>query len=328
MGKKDIVKRAIHFDHPDRTPLWLFNQDQEDGDILWYDFRLDIERSGGGYHAGNLSEWGYIWRRLDDGTMGQPEAPVIPTWEHYKDYTLPALNEKERLRGFKAFRAGREDYYLLPLSAITGFTTYTFLRGFENAMIDFAEESKSALRLLDDIFEFEMELISLAAKAGFDGYHFGDDWGMQESLIVSPEMWRRVFMPRYKRQFDHAHRMGLDVWFHTCGNVMPIVEDFHEIGVDVMNIAQPNTNDMERIGTLLRGKQCFLVPISYQTVSISGMVADIHAEGKRLYECLATDEGGFIGYVEEYGCMGMTEENYRACVDAFCGLSQFPIKKV
>ena len=36
-----------------------------------------------------------------------------------------------------------------------------------------------------------------------------------------------------------------------------------------------------------------------------------------MYELLATEAGGFIGYVEEYGCMGMSEENYRACGEAF-----------
>jgi hypothetical protein len=59
------------------------------------------------------------------------------------------------------------------------------------------------------------------------------------------------------------------------------------------------------------------MPISYQTVSISGTVQDIHAEARRLYDELADDRGGFIGYVEEYGCMGMSSENYRACADAF-----------
>ena len=41
------------------------------------------------------------------------------------------------------------------------------------------------------------------------------------------------------------------------------------------------------------------------------------AEGRRLHDLFATDMGGFIGYVEEYGCMGMSQENYQACIRAF-----------
>jgi hypothetical protein len=82
-------------------------------------------------------------------------------------------------------------------------------------------------------------------------------------------------------------------------------------------MAQPNVVDVRAVSGRLRGKQCFLIPISYQTVSISGTVAEIYAEAQRLHDLLGVDRGGFIGYVEEYGCMGMSAENYRACAEAF-----------
>jgi len=85
----------------------------------------------------------------------------------------------------------------------------------------------------------------------------------------------------------------------------------------VLNISQPNVNDIAEVGRRLRGRQCFLMPVSYQTVSITGTPADIYAEARRLFRHLATPEGGFIGYVEEYGVMGMPAENYRACGEAF-----------
>jgi hypothetical protein len=135
--------------------------------------------------------------------------------------------------------------------------------------------------------------------------------------MISPPLWRKLFKPRYRRQFDHAHRLGLDVWYHCCGNLTEIAVDFHEIGADVLNPAQPNVVDLDAVGGRLRGRQCFMVPISYQTVSIQGTPDEIHAEARRMYQRLATPSGGFIGYVEEYGCMGMSEANYQACGEAF-----------
>ena len=81
-------------------------------------------------------------------------------------------------------------------------------------------------------------------------------------------MWRRLFKPRYARQFALAHELGLHTWYHCCGEFVAIMEDFHEIGVDVLNISQPNVNDVAEVGRRLRGRQCFMMPISYQTVSI------------------------------------------------------------
>ena len=167
------------------------------------------------------------------------------------------------------------------------------------------------------IFAFECELMRLAAQQGFHGIHFADDWATQRGMMIAPDMWRQLFKPGYQRQFALAHQLGLHVWYHCCGDFTPIAEDFHEIGVDVLNISQPNVVDVDSVGARLRGRQCFLIPISYQTVSITGTVAEIYAEAERLYEALGTPRGGFIGYVEEYSCMGMSPQNYRACAEAF-----------
>jgi uroporphyrinogen-III decarboxylase len=180
--------------------------------------------------------------------------------------------------------------------------------------------SDSFQSLVDAILQFECDVMELAARHGFHGIHFADDWGTQSGLMVSPSLWRKVFKPRYERQFAHAHRLGLHVWYHCCGNLTRIAEDFHEIGVDVLNISQPNVVDVAAVGSRLRGKQCFMLPISYQTVSIQGTPLEIHAEARRLYDLLGTPAGGFIGYVEEYGCMGMSETNYWACAEAFRNL--------
>jgi len=321
MTSRERVKRAIRFENPDRIPIWLFNKDQTDGDVLWYDFRVTEGEYNTGYHGGNVSEWGYTWKTLDDGTMGQISEPLIPDWEDLDKYQFPTRNPEKRFRRLEEFKALSRDHYRLAMSIITGFTTYTFLRGFENSMMDFMEEPEKAEYLLDRIFGFEKELMTMAAEAGFDGFHFGDDWGTQSTLMIAPEMWRKLFKPRYKDQFDHAHSVGLDVWYHSCGNITDILEDFHEIGVDVMNISQPNVVDIRGEGHKLQGRQCFLLPISYQTVSITGTPSDIMAEGKRLHDLMGVSNGGFIGYVEEYGCMGMSEENFHACIASFRELS-------
>jgi hypothetical protein len=310
MTRAELVKGAITFSRPHRIPVWFWNRDRERSDVTSFElFPYKGEVA--------TSEWGYVWENLGDGTIGQPKTPVIATWEDLEQFEVPVPNTSGRFTGIEEFHRSAEDRYRTAEMGISGFNTYAFLRGFENALVDFKLEKKRAGLLLDRIFEFEMKVIGLASKRGFNGIHFADDWGHQQDLIVDPELWREIFKPRYRRQFQFVHELGLQVWFHCCGNITEIVPDFHEIGVDVMNISQPNAVDIEAIGTLLRGKQCFMVPISYQTVSISGTPEAIAAEATRLHRALGTPEGGFIGYVEEYGVMGMPEENYRACATAF-----------
>ena len=319
-SRKETVDLAIRFGSPDRLPVVFWNRDQAEGDVMLYHLSLGI--TGDGDPATNAwdwstNEWGYRLESLDDGTMGHPVEAYWPELPAAEEVRVPPLREEERMQAVPAFVAESGDRYRLASLDLSGFTVYTLLRGFENAMMDFVAAADRFQPVMDRIMDFECRLIELAARHGFHGIHFADDWGTQTGLMLSPALWRKLFKPGYRRQFAHAHSLGLQVWYHCCGDFAAIMPDFHEIGVDVLNIAQPNTVDLAEAGRRLRGRQCFMMPVSYQTVSISGTLEEIHTEVQRMHRLLATEAGGLIGYVEEYGCMGMSEENYRACGEAF-----------
>ena len=92
----------------------------------------------------------------------------------------------------------------------------------------------------------------MAARHGFHGIHFADDWGTQTGHDdLAGGCGGELFKPRYARQFALAHEFGLHTWYHCCGEFVAIMDDFREIGVDVLNIAQPNVNDMPEVGRRL-----------------------------------------------------------------------------
>lgn len=322
MAGRERVLRAIQMRSPDRIPVVFWNRDQAQGDVMLYHLSLGMPGDGSvNAWDWSVNEWGYVLEKLGDGTMGHPVTPVYRDLPRAEEIRVPALREEERMSAVPAFAEACGHRYRLASLDLSGFTVYTLLRGFADAMQDFLLDPEGFAVLMDRIVDFECELMCMAARHGFHGIHFADDWGTQSGLMVSPALWRRLFKPRYARQFALAHELGLHVWYHCCGEFLAIMEDFHEIGVDVLNIAQPNVNDIAEVGRRLRGRQCFMVPISYQTVSIQGTPEEIHAEARRLYDGLAAAQGGFIGYVEEYHVMGMSEENYRACGEAFSRLN-------
>lgn len=317
-SREELVRQAIEFRRPERVPIVFWNCDQAEGDVMLYHLALGMPGDGSvNAWDWSVNEWGYRLEKSGDGTMGHPVEPVYRDSPSADAIRLPALREAERFSAAPTFFDRCGDRYRLASLDLSGFTVYTLLRGFENAMQDFLLAPDAFTLLMDRIVDFECDLMRLAARHGFHGIHFADDWGTQTGMMVSPGMWRRLFRPRYARQFALAHELGLHTWYHCCGEFLEIMRDFHDIGVDVLNIAQPNVNNIAEVGRRLRGQQCFLLPISYQTVSISGSRDEIYAEAQRLYDNLATPAGGFIGYVEEYSVMGMSADNYRACGDAF-----------
>ena len=319
---EERVRRAIEFQEPDRIPVLFWNRDQAEGDIMVYHLALGVPGDGSvNAWDWSVNEWGYELHKLDDGTMGHPVEPFYSHLPSLEEIKIPDIREEERMSETPAFFNMCGDRYRLASLDLSGFTVYTLLRGFVNALQDFLLKPESFAILMDRILDFESELIKIAARYGFDGIHFADDWGTQSGMMISPELWKQLFKSRYAQQFSLAHELGLHTWFHCCGDFLPIMEDFYEIGVDVLNISQPNVNDISEVGRRLRGRQCFMVPISYQTVSITGTPEEIHAEARRLYDYLAVSQGGFIGYVEEYGVMGMSDKNFNACGEAFRKLS-------
>lgn len=311
---RDIVRRALKHDDPDRVPVYMFNRDLEMGDIVAADL-ITFPRP----ETGLADEWGQLWHRLDN-TMGQPDAPVVHSVEEIESLVAPPTDADARRRVVAARRETYPDKYLMASLALTGFNRAAFLRGFDNALMDMAESPAAFSHLLDTVCGFEESIIQSVADCGADAIALFDDWGMQDALLTSRAMFLDLVLPRYKRQFDMVHELGMDVYFHSCGRIDSIVADLVNAGVDLINISQPNCNDLAAIGESLRGHTTFVVPISYQTTSISGTPDDIHAEAKRMYDLLAGPHGGFSGYVEDYAVMGMSEENYQACIEAFRSL--------
>lgn len=318
MTRQERVRCAIEFQRPDRVPVVFWNRDQAEGDVMLYHLALG-EPGNGSVNAWDWSvnEWGYRLEKAGDGTMGHPVDAVYRQLPLANEILIPALREEERMSAAPVFFEMCGDRYRLASFDLSGFTVYTLLRGFENAMQDFLLEPERFAAIMDRIVDFECDLMRMAARHGFHGIHFADDWGTQNGMLISPALWRQLFKPRYARQFAVAHELGLHTWYHCCGEFLAIMEDLGQIGVDVLNISQPNVNDIAEVGRQLRGRQCFMMPISYQTVSITGTPADIHAEAQRLFDHLGTPDGGFIGYVEEYSVMGMSQQNYCACGQAF-----------
>lgn len=296
---------------PDRVPLLLYNRDFEQSDLLV----IDVVKMWSGLKR-DFSEWGFFWERIDN-TMGQPKKALIKDWADFEKLKLPDPHNPTRFAGVSDTMDKYGGKYYVASLVLTGFTIMTILRGFVSTLEDLYLEPEQADRLANVVFGFETEIIKECKQHNFDAVGFFDDWGTQSSLIISPIKWREFFKPRYKAQFDLVHDQGMDVYFHCCGQIRDIIPDLIEISVDILNLSQPNLYNLDELGQQFSGKVCFLCPISYQTTSIFGTKEEIGTEAKALIHSLGNSKGGFIGYVEEYQSIGLSEENYQYCIQAF-----------
>ncbi len=310
MTRREAVRRAIRCEDPGRIPVFLFNGGPDsDTDICQFvleDWYLGPRK--------DLTEWGFYWNKDESDPMGMgvPRNIVLPEWdclEEYKKTLAPDPFRADRWRESDAADVG--DRYRMGSLYLTGFTVMTFLRGFENLLADLYEEPDRVRELGEYVFGLENEIIRQMPAHGFDGVSLFDDWGTQRALMISPVMWREFFLPLYKKQFDLIHSLGMEAFFHCCGDIRPIIGDLFGAGCDMLNLGQPDLNDPEACRRLYAGRNCFALPINYQKTGISGTKEQIYAEARELVRCFGGPRGGFIAEVFDYGEMGWKADDPR-----------------
>ena len=177
--------------------------------------------------------------------------------------------------------------------------TSQYLRGFEDWFMDFAGDWDLMTYLFDAVLDVTLAMSrKILEEVGpdVDVVMGSDDIGLQNGLMVPPEVYRKVIKPRHAKYFGLMHDMSpAKVLFHTCGSVVDIMGDLVDIGVDAINPVQVSAAGMDPVELKKNwgDKMSFWGAIDTQHVMPHGSVDDVKAEVERRMEDLG--EGG--GYV-------------------------------
>jgi len=306
------VKCAINFSQPDRAaishavlPAAQLKYGQALADILtkfredfgWdYMHDLPVEDYPAVYRKGrNIDDFGTVWYSEWQGVCGIPVEWPIRDLNYYKEFKWPedfsAGPPSGRL--YSGHMMGRNNCWYARGAWITYFEQLQQLKGMENFLVDIATESRDFYRLLDDMLNFNLRWIDKWTRLEYDGLHFADDWGGQISLLIKPETWRRIFKPRYAEMFKRVRDRGMDVWFHTDGQVREIFGDLIEIGAQVINCQVPVVGH-DWIAQNIRGRVAIRTDIDRQRVMPFGSTTEVKEEVHRTFEACGSPQGGII----------------------------------
>lgn len=250
--------------------------------------------SGRAAHSEVTDPWGCHWiyplEALDGVCIGHPLADwsVLATWvppdpEHFTDW------EREGERCAAARREGRvasggTDHGFI-------FLRLTYLRGFENALVDMAEGRPELEALIGLVEGYWTAVARRWVEAGADTIGFGDDLGLQHALPIRPETWRRYIRPAYERIFSYCRRHGVHVQLHSDGYIVDILPDLIDIGVAVVN-PQDLVNGVEAIRRLARGRAHIRLDLDRQRITVFGSPEETDAHVRQCVERLGSPRGG------------------------------------
>lgn len=211
-----------------------------------------------------------------------------------REYLFPLPDKKLLSPVSEIDHEEKDNYFILFDQGWTLFERSWLLRGYENFLADLYYRKKEVDYLLDGITDFQIEIARKAVKTGnIDGVYTGDDFGTQRGPVMSPEIWRKFFKKRYKRIWEVYKEKNLSVFHHSCGNLMDIIPDLIEIGLDVLSPVQPEAMDPRVLSEKFGDHLSFLGGISTQKTLPFGTPQEVRREIIERIKVLGM-HGGYI----------------------------------
>lgn len=190
------------------------------------------------------------------------------------------------------------------------------LRGMSNLLMDMMVNAKFVDVLLDLICDWNLKCIDYSLQCDYDGFYFGDDWGMQKELIMGPKLWRRFIKPRLAKMYARAKEHGKYIIQHSCGDISDIYPDLVEIGLDAHETFQPEIYDIYEIKKLYAGKLAFWGGISTQQLLPYASQDIVESETRRIMDVMGKG-GGFIAAPTHAVPSDVPPENILAMLKVF-----------
>lgn len=204
------------------------------------------------------------------------------------------------------------------------------MQGMDTFLLNMAIYPDFAKALLEKNAQLCKELMgSFLEELGdnVDIIKIGDDLGTQDSLLISPDMYREILKPIHT---DYIHfikeRTNARLFFHTDGDVVPLIDDFIEMGIDILNPVQTSAGKMSDLAGLKKrfGKNIiFCGGIDTQRILPDGSPEEVREEVKRVIHLLGEGGGYMVSSVHTI-MNDVPPENVLAMVDAVLEFGSYP----
>lgn len=262
---------------------------------------IDYEKYGDGRcDILEKDSWGYDWHYSLHGIEGCVVNHPLEDWGKLDSYRAPN-SDLVYDRGGK--RDWEEEFASINTAANKGeitqrglvhgflFLRLQYLRGFENLMMDMADEAPELDRLIGMIDEHNLKIIRNYCSAKVDIIEIPEDLGAENSMIISKDMFRRYIKPSYRKITDICKENNALVAIHSDGYILDIIDDLLDVGMDIIN-PQDLCNGIANLKRELKGKACIRLDIDRVKITPYGTRNEIFELIEEEVKELGSKNGG------------------------------------
>jgi uroporphyrinogen decarboxylase len=320
--------KAMRFEYPAWVPCsmyflpaaWIKHRESLEESVLahprvfpgYRQGQVDFDYISGGmppsFELGRHTDcWGVVWENLQRGCEGIVVEEPLKDWAAFPEWErrLPdpekddcfGPRDWEKLRGqLEAARRQGDVAAVGPLMHGCFFMLLYYLRGFENLLVDMVSDEPMLRELSDRVLAYNTAVIRRCLDFAPELMILAEDLGMQTSLPISPDMWRRWVKPGYEAMCRPCRERGIPVYLHSDGQILDIIPDLIEVGVRILN-PQFRANGLRGLQEVARGRVCLDQDLDRQLMPFA-TPSQLEDHVGEIVDGLDRPEGGLMIKVE------------------------------
>ncbi len=323
------------------TDVWPFHPDVavRDGEDDTVDERYTVVSRELGTPAGTLR---MAAKRTDDWLVRKLPLVSDHFWSRAVEFPVKGREDLERLKyilhdpfdgdltGFRAEAkrvkdfAGKHD--ILVEGDVNAFSNIALnLRGATNLMFDAVDDPAFVEEFLDLVLDWNLKRLELVLDAGVDTiYHTAC---YETTAFWSPAMYRRFFKSRVMKKLELVHQAGAKLHYYMDLGVMPLIDDFVDMGIDILSTLDPaphGNTDIAGVKRAAGGRICLWGGVNAPQVIEQGSPADVE-NAVREAIAAAAPGGGFVLSTADSIWDGNCGGNVKAFIEAGKNYGRYPV---
>jgi hypothetical protein len=322
---REIVRRAIEFDSPPRIPYSFYRPLRSDFcELVILDEAILGGREGRprrGRGESYYDEWG-VGQRVSGARWDQVFDHPLADLGRLDGHRFPDVDAPERYARLVPWieRAQRAGKYCVGFDRVLMFERACDLLGFQELMVAPYTQPERLEALLDRLADLTVSVIERWAEiGGVDAFMTWQDLGLQSGLPMKLETFRRYYKPRYARIIEAAQGRGMHYIWHCCGQILEMLPDMIELGVDVVQMDQPRLMGYRRLADLCGGKICFWNTLDIQWSTQEGVTdQELRAEVAQMVRAFDRFQGGLMArHYPQGDDVKLSTERHQVIYEAF-----------
>ena len=281
--------------------------DKLDIDLRWLSLPFNglKERSAITLGSEGTDFWGCRFRKAENEFNTYFEFEYHPlaeaqTVEDVHSYDWPKLHwwDYEAVKNQIKIANRKEPRALIFLAGGT-FETPWYIRGMERFMMDLYDNPDIVNAICTHVGDYyynrALRVIEVTDNQ-IDIIGSGGDLGSQKGMLINPDIWREIIKPHSAKLITSFKEMGLATFYHSCGSIVPIIDDLIKVGLDILDPIQVSAAGMkpEELAPKFGSRICFHGAIDEQDLLPHASACQVYKETKRIIDVLGKNYGFIV----------------------------------